>query len=383
MKTHVQYRSFPWVTVGTCLLAAAGYVLPRLGISLEPLYLVPQRLTAWSLLTSCFLQVSLVHLAGNLLWLLIFGTFVERATYRYQYLLVLIGGGIAASLTQAGVILVSQPERVQSPILGASGMVAAVIGAFAVRFFAEDVPIGRLSVPALWIIALWLVPQLVGALRTLAEGEGTVGYWGHLGGFVTGLVLALLLRMARSGAQSYFARSVAEAQVQGDILQALRIAEGWCEVEPQSSQAHLTTARLAQQAGDSSLAAGYYRRSLSLCEAQNRAKEGVRVFLEMRMYWRSLPPEIHLKWALRAAQAGHWQEAQEALLQLADTAVGIPEGETALLQAARLTLERIRQPGMAVDLLERFLKEYINSSLTPYARGLLRQAKEMVEKKKL
>lgn len=377
MKARLPYLRFPLVTIGICLLIVAGYLLPLEGISLEVLYLVPQRVTLWSPLTSCFLHASPAHLLDNLLWLLIFGTLLERATRRYQYALVLIVGGIIASLVQAGVILVSQPERAHSPIVGASGMVSAVIGASAVRFFAEDLQVGRVAVPSLWVIALWFILQLIGAMRMLAEGGGTVGYWGHLGGFVAGLLLALLLRIARG----HFAQLVRTAQAQGDILQALRIAEGWCQAEPWSLQAHLTAARLAQQAGDDRLAASYYQQALFLCERRNRIQEGVNIFLEVPTYLRSLPPQVRLKWALHAAQAGHPQEAQEALLQLADTATGTPEGENALLQSAQITLQQIRQHDEAMVLLQRFLKEYPHSPLIPYARDLLRQAKEMREEK--
>lgn len=377
MKKHVQYRSLPWVTIGTCLLVVAGFVLPQLKVSLEPLYLVPQRLTVWSLLTSCFVHVSLAHLAGNLLWFLIFGTLLERAIRRYQYVLVLIGGGMVASLVQAGVVLVSQPDRAQLPIVGASGIVSAVIGTFAVRFFAEDVWIGKITVPSLWIIALWFILQLTGAMRTLAEGGGTVGYWGHLGGFVTGLLIALLLRIARD----HFTQLINTAQAQGDILQALRIAEGWCLAEPQSLQASLTAGRLAQQAGDNQLAARYYRQALSLCEKQNRMAEGGQIFTEMQSSASSLPPEMRLRWSLRAEQAGYWQEAFHALQQLAEEAVDTPEGENALLQSARIVLQQAQQADKAVTLLQKFLKQYPHSSLLPYAQDLLRQAKATAEEK--
>ena len=98
MKARLPYLRFPLVTIGICLLIVAGYLLPLEGISLEVLYLVPQRVTLWSPLTSCFLHASPAHLLDNLLWLLIFGTLLERATRRYQYALVLIIGGIIASL---------------------------------------------------------------------------------------------------------------------------------------------------------------------------------------------------------------------------------------------------------------------------------------------
>ncbi|MGC8783314.1 MAG: rhomboid family intramembrane serine protease [Armatimonadota bacterium] len=379
MKISAFQRRVPWVTVGVCLLMLAGYTAQRAGVSTHLLQLVPQRFTAWSLLTTCFLHVTPAHLLGNLLWLLLFGSMVELAVRRYEYLLVLLCGGAVASAVQATVVLVAQSERAESPIMGASGMVAAVIGAFAVRFFAVDVRIGKASIPGLWIILLWLIPQLVGAMRTLAgSGLGTVGYWGHLGGFIAGLALAMALRMTRTGARSYLIQQLVQAQARGDVLASLRIAQAWCQLEPDSVQAHLTVARTALAAGDETLSLQHYGHSLTLCELRNDTKTGVDIFLETRQHLPScpLPREVCLRWSLRAAQAGHYQEAMGSLLQLAESAPDTPEGENALLQSARIALQQTRQSDKAIALLQHFLKQYPHSALTAYALDLLRQARE-------
>jgi membrane associated rhomboid family serine protease len=376
-------RRFPYITLTLCLLMLGGYALQQVKDGTQLWQLVPERFTAWSLLTTCFLHVTPVHLMGNLLWLLLFGTLVELAVRWYEYLLVAVLGAMAASAVQVAVVLLTQPERAGSPIMGASGMAAAVIGAFAVRFFAIDLRWGKLSIPSLWITALWLVPQLVGAIRTLMEGGlGTVGYWGHLGGFLTGLTLALSLRMTRTAARSYLVQQLAQAQARGDVLEALRLAEAWSQLEPESVQAHLTIARLALTTGDESLSARHFQQSLLTCELQNQLGAGVEIFLEMRQHLpdHPLPREMCLRWALRAAQAGRPEEALEALRQLAESAADTPEGENALLQSARITLQQLQQPDRAVALIERFLKQYPHSALTAYARSLLRQAQEAERK---
>lgn len=385
MKRFLSYRRTPWVTVGMCLLMVVGYTLQQAGFPTQSWMLIPQQFSWWSLLTACFLHVNLAHLLGNLLWLLVFGSMVELAVRRYEYLLVLLCGGMVASAVQAMVVLATQPERAESPILGSSGMVAAVIGAFAVRFFAVDVRIGKASIPGLWIILLWLIPQLAGAVQTLAQGSlGSVGYWGHLGGFLTGLVLALALRMTRAGARSYLTQQLVRAQACGDVLEALRIAQTWCQMEPESVQAHLTAARMALTTGDERVSLEHYRQSLVLCEVRNDVPTGVDIFLETRQHLPAhpLPHEIWLRWSLRAAQAGHHAEAAESLRQLAESAVDTPEGENALLQSAKMTLQQLRQPDRAISLLERFLQQYPHSALTAYARDLLRQAREAQREKK-
>jgi outer membrane protein assembly factor BamD (BamD/ComL family) len=108
----------------------------------------------------------------------------------------------------------------------------------------------------------------------------------------------------------------------------------------------------------------------------------VDIFLESRQHLPAcpLPREVSLRWALRAAQFGHSQQALEALQQIAESAAGTPEGENALLQSARITLQQLQQPDRAVALLERFLQQYPHSALTSYALSLLRQAQEAERK---
>lgn len=373
-----------WVTIVTCVLMLAGYLLQQVDPLPRLLQLVPAQLTLWSLLTTCFLHANLAHLLGNLAWLLLFGSLMEPRTQRLKYLLVLWGGGVVASATQTAVVLVAYPERSASRIVGASGMVAALIGAFAVRFYATEVRLGKVSLPSLWITLLWFVPQLGGALRTLAQGGlGTVGYWGHLGGFLTGMVLALALRMTQEGTRSYLMQRLRQAQERGDLLEALRIAEGWSQLEPASVQAHRTAARTALSAGEEALSLNHYRQCLTLCEQQGDTATGVEVFLELRRQLpdASLSPEIWLRWGLRAAQAGYYREAMDSLQQLAEVAADTPEGENALLQAARIALRHLRQPKKATSLLQRFLERYPHSALTAYAQELWRQAQEAVEEK--
>lgn len=367
----------PVITVAYAALLVLGYGLQQAGVDLSALQLTPRRFTSWALLTTSFLHVSPLHLIGNLGWLLLLGSIVEQGVRRYEYLLVLVVGGMVASAVQVVVVLSAQPESAGVPIVGASGVVAAIIGVFSVRFFATDLRLGRLAIPSLWVVMLWLAPQLVGAVRTIAEGRlSPVGYWGHLGGFMAGLVLALALRMTRTGMRSYLAQQLIQARSRGDIIEALRIARSWCQIEPDSVQAHLAAARAALAAGDENLSVQHYQHALTLCEIVNDSVMGVEVFREKQQHLplHPLPPEMCLRWCLRTAQAGYPQEALEPLLQLAQRAAGTPEGESALLQAARIALQQMHQSSYATTLLERFLQLYPYSPSAGYARELLRQA---------
>lgn len=158
-----------------------------------------------TLLSALFIHAGPLHLIGNLLFLLIFGLPAERTLGAWRFLLLFLLGGALANLLAA--ILMGEPGRV---IIGASGGVSAVIGAYLALFptarLGVVVPLGLwlefIKVPAALLIGLWATLQLI--FTYVGPSFGAVAWWAHLGGFVIGAVFALLLRpglarRARSG----------------------------------------------------------------------------------------------------------------------------------------------------------------------------------------
>lgn len=160
---------------------------------------VPARVAAgenWlSMLTAMFMHGSWMHLGGNMLYLWIFGDNVEHAFGRGRYLVFYLFAGFIATLVQVWLFADSLIWN-----LGASGAIAGVLGAYMVLFPKSlvNVLVGRsiVRMPALIVIGVWFGLQfLSGAsqlVMTSTSGEGGVAFWAHIGGFVAGVVLALL-----------------------------------------------------------------------------------------------------------------------------------------------------------------------------------------------
>ena len=154
--------------------------------------------------TSMFLHGGWLHLLGNMLFLWIFGNNVEDRLGSIPYLLFYLVGGIAAALTQ----VVIDP-RSTVPLVGASGAIAAALGAYIVLFpgarILSLVFLGffyqLLEVPALIVLGFWFVLQLVSGFGALGAdtAQGGVAFFAHIGGFVTGVVVGLLLRLLGAG----------------------------------------------------------------------------------------------------------------------------------------------------------------------------------------
>ncbi|MEZ4561513.1 MAG: rhomboid family intramembrane serine protease [Thermomicrobiales bacterium] len=163
---------------------------------------VPARITSGegliTILTSMFLHGGWSHIIGNMLFLYVFGDNIEDAMGHLQYLLFYLLTGIAA----AGLQIVLDPSSA-IPMIGASGAISGVMGAYLVLF-----PQGRVRalvffgsfgqvilVPAWTMIGLWFGLQLLSAFASLgAGGEGGVAFWAHVGGFIAGAALVFLFR---------------------------------------------------------------------------------------------------------------------------------------------------------------------------------------------
>jgi membrane associated rhomboid family serine protease len=150
---------------------------------------------AFTLITALFLHANLWHLIGNGLFLLIFGVPAERALGPWRLLVVFLVGGALANLAAA--LLMESPGRV---IIGASGGISALVGAYLVLFpkarLGVVVPLGLwlefVRAPAALLIGLWALLQLI--FSFVGPSFGAVAWWAHLAGFVIGAIMALAFR---------------------------------------------------------------------------------------------------------------------------------------------------------------------------------------------
>jgi membrane associated rhomboid family serine protease len=150
-----------------------------------------------TLVTALFIHASLWHLLGNCLFLLIFGVPGERALGAGRLLALFFIGGALANL--AASLLMGSPERI---IVGASGGISALIGAYLVLFprarLGIVVPLGLwlefIRAPAALLIGLWAALQLI--FTFVGPAFGAVAWWAHLTGFLVGVLMALLFKPA-------------------------------------------------------------------------------------------------------------------------------------------------------------------------------------------
>ncbi|MBW4708443.1 rhomboid family intramembrane serine protease [Roseobacter sp. YSTF-M11] len=167
--------------------------------------LIPARLDhgqgTYTLVSSMFLHGGWMHLAGNMLFLFIFGDNVEDEMGHLGYLLFYVATGVIAGLAQ----YVSAPVS-NVPTVGASGAIAGVMGAYLLFYPKAKVDILIIfivffrifPIPAWIILAVWFAMQFAGGVASDPD-TGGIAYWAHAGGFLAGLALATPVWLKRGG----------------------------------------------------------------------------------------------------------------------------------------------------------------------------------------
>ena len=151
-----------------------------------------------TLVSAMFLHANLIHLAGNMLFLTIFGQRVEEVFGRSIFLGFYLGSGLVGTLAQ----ILAEPNSL-TPILGASGAIAGVMGAYLVWFPRDRVRVlvfnSLFLVPASGVIGCWIVTQLLlGLCFTGAVAQSSqIAYLAHIGGVVVGIGVGLALKFGR------------------------------------------------------------------------------------------------------------------------------------------------------------------------------------------
>jgi len=215
LRDFIPTRRFPVLTVSIIavnIIAFACELLAEAGGALEQTFysmgVVPFDVThnfgpavAFSFITSLFLHGGFMHIAGNMLYLWIFGNNVEDSMGRGRFLVFYLLTGSIASVAQ---VLASPNSPL--PTIGASGAIAGVLGAYIVLFPNARVQtliflgyFARMAhLPALLVLGFWFVLQLFNGLLAFGMMQmGGVAWFAHIGGFVAGLLLVRLFTLGR------------------------------------------------------------------------------------------------------------------------------------------------------------------------------------------
>ena len=199
---------FPFVTytiigINSLIFIYQYFILPpeSLGHIISTYALTPAAPSVITVFTSMFMHGGLMHIIFNMWFLWIFGDNIESVLGHKRYVVFYLICGVGAALAQIQINTGSQ-----IPMVGASGAIAGVLGAYLIRFPRATVHvlviliifITFIRVPAMVVIGIWFLSNLTAGLGTLGiEETGGTAWFAHLGGFVSGVVLNQAFKQIR------------------------------------------------------------------------------------------------------------------------------------------------------------------------------------------
>lgn len=381
-------QQLPVATLGIIVLNVTATVLAYC----DPIYyrcyvesygLVPHSFRVGGLFTSTFLHDGYVHLALNMLFLLVFGSAVERVMGRLEYVLFYIGACFVSSLAHVAIVLGTLPPEFETrAMVGASGAIAGVMGVYAVRFHRQVFRFWGMVMPALLLVMAWLVLQIglgvLGLYRDEIFGLGLkqVGYWSHLGGFGFGIVIALLSNMALQGEREYLTAQARRHESEDNILEAIRDHEMLLKYDPDNACSHVELGRLWALLEEEEESLRCYQVGIELCAAQGREERALAAVEEMRGFWpRShLAPSTQFRLASYLEEAGEPRKAVRMFRDIAELSPESAEAQMSLLKIGQLQLGSLSDPESAAATLTGFIDRYPSSEWRPFATEALARA---------
>jgi membrane associated rhomboid family serine protease len=208
-------KTTPYVTIGVIALNALVFLYelqlsrPELQRFALTFGVIPADFSWTAVVTSTFLHAGWMHLLGNMLYLWIFGDNVEDRLGHAIYLVFYFGCGGAAALGQLAVT----PDST-IPMIGASGAIAGVMGAYFVLYPHSRVLtvvflvffLDMIEIPAIFFLGIWFVKELFSGVGSLGTGgmAGGVAFWAHIVGFAAGALIGLIWRLRDSSNRHYW-----------------------------------------------------------------------------------------------------------------------------------------------------------------------------------
>jgi membrane associated rhomboid family serine protease len=377
----VRARRWGWATWSLVAASTLGFLLwharPEWGWShYQDLVYVPASPRPAALLLNAYAHAGWLHLVMNMGALLVFGPLLEERLGVWRYLLLYHVSNLGANLVQGALVLLFLPGLAGYGILGASGAIAGLMGAFLVRLHFARLRVGywafmpfqaytRAGTTTLSVIpalALWFLLQLGIVMIQGLGGGAQVAAGSHLGGLATGIALALLIGLRSAGVaeqhlhrgQSYLQQAQWYA-AQGEFVEYVRR-------RPRDIEGHLGLARTYRLTGRHTLADDHYRRSCEMLarsgrmgrveEVPREAERGATGFV--------LGPTLQLQLAQMLDRTLRPEAAERIYLDYVRAYSQSTGAPLALYRAAHLARRR-HDPEQSRDLLGCLLTEHPDS----------------------
>ncbi len=354
-----EVRRVPLLTIACAALCTLVFVVNKFFAGSVPLdfrnYIYfPGHSNLGPALAAAFLHFDYFHLISNLLYLVLFGRYLEDRVGTLGFALVFFGAVVVGNVLQGWYNIYML--HTSAGIIGASGGVSGVLGAFLVRLRHHRVKVaywvfapllatnkvGKSELHAVAAIGLWILIQVVRGLVQLEGAAANVAYVTHVAGFFFGVGVAVATGGWVHGRVDGHMLKARRSLRRGDFYGAQDELEHYAVARPDDGEAHVALARVRAQCGDHQGARASYTRACECFLAEGRRGDAERTYQEASRTWAQfvLRPDAHLDLCFGLERNLKADVAIRAYETFTQTYRDHPEAAFALLRAANLHAKR-------------------------------------------
>ena len=389
---NAKLERFPVMTTAYALICTLVFVLVRYfpylaGFDFYNLIYVPEDASWTTAVGSAFLHFGFLHLLGNLLYLVILGRYVEDRMGPVLFTLLFLSSAAVGNYLQ-GVFNTHILHDPGMGIIGASGAMAGLLGAFSIRFLRSKLRLaywtfmplqafvraGTVEIPAIFAVALWFLLQVARGLVQTGGGSAQVAYVNHIAGFVFGALVAVAAGQYGRGRIEYVLRKGESYLKKGQPYAAQGEFIRYLTHKPNEAGVYASLARAMVLSGNEAGAIKNYRRACELLLEQQRRGKAERMYQEALRGFESftLVADWQLNLAFGLERNLKPELAVCAYANFEQRYPQHPEAAFALLRAAGLQWNTLADPSTADETYRLFIDRYPDDQWVEFAREQVR-----------
>ncbi|MFH1755164.1 MAG: rhomboid family intramembrane serine protease [Candidatus Latescibacterota bacterium] len=387
-----ELRKFPFMTYFFSFLCLAVFVLNRffsdsLPVDFYNFIYFPDRSGVISSIAAAFLHFGYLHIISNLLYLIVFGRYIEDRLGPALFTLLFLSSSAIGNLSQ-GAFNIHVLHQGYVGIIGASGSVSGILGAFIIRFYASRLQVaywtfmplqaytkaGKAEIPAVLAVSLWFVLQVIQGLVQAGGFSTGVAYVTHIMGFMGGMALMIALGGHREAsveqtwyrAERYLKNGDAYA-AQGELLHYLA-------TEKDDDRGYVALARALLLTGDQAGALVNYQKACELLLANKQRGKAENLFREALYGFPDfvLPPPKQLDLAFGLERSLKPDLALKAYQNFEETYPCHKEAAFALLRSANLHCSSFEDRRQALCCYQKLISRHPDDEWADFAREQIR-----------
>lgn len=355
----------PWATYGLMGLCMCVFLYQLGHPDAIAAGFVPAKPTLGGWIAGMFMHRGLIHLAGNMLFLWLFGSLAEDGLGPWLFLGFYFGGSAGASLLDWLTTALFAPGLLAVPRIGASGAIAGIMGLSAICFLHTKVRVlGIWEAAAPVFLGLWVAWEIVqGSAASIMGSVGQAAHWAHVGGFLVGLGGAVAAGLNKRVPREDLVTGRAAADTAFSTFEQAAELEKLVHESPDDADAWRALARACEAIGRLAMAKSAYQRSAILFLRQRRLREAGEAGAAMLEYLPAsvLPEELHFDVACALEEAGKFGRAFHIFRSVAESQPQTRQAETSLIRAGEIARMHLHDEQVAGECYRALLHAYPDS----------------------